>query len=180
MDYCSFYFGTGVAIFLVLLVWGNQISNQRNEVLELEERFIKTIGQRKSTILPLLRDPSKYSFSRLTSSLIDCLQDRTINQEFVKYYNQITHVYSIFKKLTRCYEIKFLTATVMVALSFLFGTICGLLNDFLFFKIVSAFEVMAYFFISLIFCILIMYIYINSLEKRFISKIQELLDEMER
>jgi hypothetical protein len=121
MDASSFFVGTGIAIFIALLAWGNQISKPREDLLGLEERYIHFLRRKKKQILPLLRHPSKYKSTQVMKALMGFVGDSKTGEEEIALIEEIKGLHKVKKELEGYYVFRYYAVITLTVCSFFFS-----------------------------------------------------------
>ena len=188
MDIPTLLFGSGFALFLVLLAWGNRIREPRKDIRELEDQFIRSFKTTKRRIKPLIRETyekiegsSIESFIRVMDSFIE-IMDHVQTHEDATLIDNFKKVTALRNRLEELYKKRYIltfTATILSLLLGIFSLYNGSINlpdpiqNIYFDQIyLSAFYIF-------IFIILLMLIKIYIVEEKFILLIDETYDLVE-
>jgi hypothetical protein len=186
MDIASFLFGTGIALFIALLAWGNQISKPREDVLILEEKYIRYIKRKKKQVLPLLRNPSKYKATQVIKALIGFVGDSKTGEEELQLAEDIKKLHGIKKSLEAHFAYRYSAVIALTLISFFLGYLSILygknlltinLIDCIFSISFDAICISVFFIIVLL--IVRDLIVTIGLEKRFVEALHNALDRIE-
>ena len=122
VDFTTFCFEGSLATLIALLAWGNQISQPRQAVKEVENRFLLRFRESKKDVIPILHNSidketgkMRFSLNKITQSAISLLKDNKLDNlytEIMKKLDKLNNTKRKFEsKYTRRY---FLTVTLDV------------------------------------------------------------------
>jgi len=182
MEISILFLGSGFALFLVLLAWGNKIRAPRRDIRELESKFIDNFETDKRTIRPLVKksyeklDKSPMeNFLDKMDSLVE-IMDNIKTEEDVEVIDQFKEVVTFGRRLEKFYKVRYLISLFFTFILFIIGLMSELTGKI---KLNPPFSdynlnaVYVFIFIILIFSILILMAVIYFLEEDFIVEIDE-------
>jgi len=181
MEINSFLFGTGVALFLALLAWGDMIRKPRNSVSELEKSYIEQLkekGKTKQQILPIIRPPSEYSFSEQMSSLID-LWDNKVKGKELQLRTDFKKLYVQKKNIEGFYSFRYYAVIIFTVVCFAMGILSSVLGSVDLFKGISLDVVSIGIFLFVIHIILANLIIAYQMENKFVKDLYKTFDKLE-
>lgn len=127
MDISTLFLGSGFALFLVLLAWGNRIRESRRDVRELEDKFIKNFDTSKRTITPLVKESFKSvkktpteGFADMMSSLVE-IMDKIKEPKDVEVIDKFKEVFNLRNGLEKFYKTRYISAIIFTFLLFILG-----------------------------------------------------------
>lgn len=179
VDISSIFIGSGFALLIALLAWGNQIRLPRGEIRELEDKCRTKFKFKKNDIEGILdkKEPyTKYqdiSYRERIKILIHAVDEGKIKEpEQIEALKTLNKNHEICKKMKKLYNIQFDLSIVLLLLFFIFGILLMHFNDCYFiFRNYDFYlnNIMVYTVIG--FCIIITYniIKIHLLEATFVD-----------
>ena len=181
----SFFFGSGMALFISLLAWGDRIRRQQDDILQLEKNYIarlkKRLKKNKEDILPVIRDPSRFSFGQQMDSAIGLF--KKVSGKELKLRSQIVKLREEHLELTKLFSTRYYLIVVLTGVSFLYGILSTFLSNiiipigkFHFLTINRALFASYILFLAYIVFILVK---TSDKEKSFIDNLNIALDNME-
>ncbi len=179
MDISTLFLGSGFALFIAMLAWGNQIRLPREEIRNLEEKCRSKFKLKKNDIEGILdkKEPyTKYqniSYRERIKILIHAVDEGKIKKpEQIEALKTLNKNHETCKKMKRLYNIRFNLSVVLLLLFFIFGLLLMHFNDYYF--VFQNYEfylknIVVYIVVS--FCIIIIYniIEIHLLEATFVN-----------
>ena len=125
MEMNSILIGTGIALFIALLAWGDQIRKPRDSLHELEKNYLEQLkrrGKKKSKILPLIRSSSEYTFRQQMSSLLEVWDDKTEDTDLTL-RDSIQSLHDQKKSIENHYNFRYYTVIGLTLISFIFAVV---------------------------------------------------------
>ena len=127
MEISTLFWGSGFALFIAMLAWGNRIREPRKDVKELEILFIKNFETDKRTIRPLIKESYESlkkspieGFPDTIDSLVG-IMDKIENKEDVEVIEKFKRVDKLRKTLENFYKIRYLSSLLLTFFFILFG-----------------------------------------------------------
>lgn len=124
MEFVTFFLGSGMALFISLLAWGDRIRRQQDDIFQLEKSYISQLGKSKAEILPVLREPSRFSFGKQMNAAISLFKQVTDNDREIR--KQILSLRKQHSKLSGLFSVRYYSIVALTAVSFLFGILIRL------------------------------------------------------
>lgn len=121
MEANAFLFGTGVALFIALLAWGDLIRKPRENLLELENKYINQLGEKKASILPLLRPYTKYGFTKQMGSIIKLSRSGKIKDIEVELMDKIQSLHDYGYHIEKFYNFRYFSVMLFTLTSLFLG-----------------------------------------------------------
>lgn len=128
IDTINLLFGSGFAVFIALLAWGNQIRGPRKEVMQLEEAFRKEFSINKSTSNALIKESfdkkksAKFTFLQQTKAVLDVFDNPDVGDKDYSLFKQFQKLHGIRKQLEKDYKFRYL-ASVWLCIALFIATI---------------------------------------------------------
>lgn len=129
LELIGFFFGTGIALFISLLAWGNFIKQPREDLLKLEERYIGSLGSKKEKVLPLIRPYSTHTFKQQMTAVLDIWSDKKTKGKDIKLSNEIRTLHGLREKLEFQYAFRYLSTLFFTIVSFALGIFSSLYGE---------------------------------------------------
>jgi len=186
MDISTLFIGSGFALLIAFLAWGNQIRQPRKEIRELEEECINAYNLRKNEILPLMRNKDKndkYSTRDKLKSIISLVGQKKIrNAAQLDSLRRLGHLHDDCDKLNKLFIIRYRFAIVLMVSFYILGIISFYTKDLSLVFYIFDFNVDRIF-IVIIF-VIISFIIINLIvvhvsEEKFIDEMDKISDLIE-
>lgn len=189
-DFPTFCFQACLALLIALLAWGNQISQPRQIVKEVEKKFLLKLNKSQGEVAPIIHNffdaetgVLKYSLHDVTKAAVKLMKGKQLNEQTIAMINEIKSMNGKKKTLESEYTLRYFAT---VALDCWFG-ITGLLSTYVGNKTINITNTLS---ITIdIFCICIILaivglILINlvltySIESKFVIQASEFEDNME-
>lgn len=187
VDISTLLLGSGFALFIALLAWGNQIREPRKEIKQLEEEFRKEFDLKKSELNPLLRrsyenltKSDKYTFMDEMTALISVMEKNTLKDgKDVNLLQQLKELNMTRCRLEKYYKNRYILSILLTFSFFILGIISIIgqnwkvtINE-ISYSMSGAYLIIVLFFVGIILINLIVTYYI---EESFIDKIGEVSD----
>lgn len=160
----NLFLGSGFALFVALLAWGNQLKQPRKEVLTLENSFRKEYHLPKSVTNSLtkkqydeLRDSSSISFLDQAKAMGDLIE-KNVDDGAIEILNKFNRVHDIRLRLERAYNFRYNFSLILCVFLFIFGVVSAFTQDVVFnlFKKTFSFNL---FFLFIVLCFVALLIY---------------------
>lgn len=188
MDISTLFWGSGFALFIAMLAWGNRIREPRRDVKELETLFIKNFETDKRTIRPLVKESYESlkkspieGFLETIDSLVE-IMDNIKSKEDVEVIEKFKEVDKLRKTLEKFYKIRYISSLLFTFFLFLLGVLSFYIGNIYlrepFLGIMSN-QIYMFMFIIFVFIILTIIGIIYFLEEKFIVMIDETDDLLE-
>jgi len=182
IDLMSFFYGTGIALFIALIAWGDNIRKPGEEVLSIEDKFRNILKLKKAETIPLLRESSKYNFSKQMET-IAYLWEKDFKGKDLQLLSEIKELHKKRSSLDSIYDFRYLLVFFITILSFFFGGLSLLIGrtiifnyqDFLF---TNNKAYLLVFMIAIFITLINLYCGYNK-EKEFVEKIRNISDKIE-
>jgi hypothetical protein len=98
-DFPTFCFEASLATLIALLAWGNQISQPRETVKEVENRFLLRFKEAKKNVIPILHNSvdsetgtMRYSLNKVTQSAMHLLKEKQLDESNVEILNKLVQL----------------------------------------------------------------------------------------
>lgn len=174
--------GTGIALFIALLAWGNQIRKPRDSLHELERSYLEQLkkrGKKKNKILPLIRPSSEYTFRQQMNSLLEIWDDKTQETD-LELRDSIQSLHDQKKSIEHHYIFRYYTVISSTILSFIFAIVSnywGLVEINLWAININHILIGSFFIIIII--VIINLISCNCKEQKFIDDLYHAFDKVD-
>ncbi len=189
IDVTNLLLGSGFALFLALLAWGDQIRKPRVEVTTLEESFRKEYNLSKKVTNPLIRKSyesmkgsSGYSFLQQTKSVIGLLENGNLKGENIKLLDKLRDLHAMRQKLEAKYRHRYFLSVCLCVLFFVFG-VASVFTSGLVIDVPSFYVPLNYLYLTIV-LVMITVIILNLFttyhsEESFIQEIGKVDDQIE-
>ena len=184
VDIPTLFFGSGFALFLVLLAWGNKIIEPRQEISELEDEFVNAFKVSKRKFKPLVsKSYEKLSTSPLdgfleqVNSMVD-MMDKLKGPDDVEVIKKFQLLHHKRGELEKFYNSRYMLSLVLTFISFISGSL-SIYNGSSSGVEVNGFFTMSFnliyliIFIGFVFSMLTIMTFIYFLEEKFIKLLDE-------
>ena len=128
MDISTLFLGSGFALFIALLAWGNQIREPRKEIRNLEYEFRNEFDLEKSEVNPLIcnedKNVKKYTFMDTNMALISIMEKNTLRDaKRIKLLTKLKELNKIRAGLEKILKARYILTLVLTILLFIFGSL---------------------------------------------------------
>lgn len=187
MELSTLFLGSGFALFITLLAWGNRIRESRSDIRKLEGRFIRNFDTDKRTITPLVKESFKSvkkspteGFADMMSSLVE-IMDNISEPKDVEVIDKFKDVFNFRNKLERFYKTRYISALIFTFLLFVLGILSEYNGSLIVENPLPTYPLNFYYlacFLTTVFFILIVMIIVYFKEEKYIVLIEETDDIM--
>jgi hypothetical protein len=129
LELTGFFLGTAIALFISILAWGNFIKQPREDLLKLEEKYIESLGIKKTQILPLIRPYSTHTFKQQMNAVLDLWSSKKAKGEDAKLSNEIRTLHKLREKLEVQYAFRYLGTIFLILISFILGVLSSIYGE---------------------------------------------------
>jgi hypothetical protein len=189
LDISNILLGTGFALFIALLAWGDQIRKPRKDVAELEESFRKEFDLKKKVFNPLLRtsddksnDSPKYSFFEQTKAMVGVIGNKKLKGENVKLLSRFKELNVIRNDLEKKYNYRYLLTLYFLIVLFVLG-IASLFTSNVTITLSRVIVDISYIYLGIVIVFIILFICnffsTHNIEDKFVTKIYDTDDNIE-
>ena len=187
MDISTLFLGSGFAIFLALLAWGNKIREPRREIYEIEKLFLKKFKTNKKNINPLLKQTYEKMKNNEMENFLDTIgslvsiMDEIKQPEDVNIIEKFQEINTIRKKLEKLYKTRYILSLFFTFYLLLSGIISLFIGEIYYrdIPIITLNNCLLIIFIIFIYVLLTTMGIIYFKEEKFIKKIDETNDLMD-
>jgi len=127
MDISTFFMGSGFALFIALLAWGNKIREPRQDIRELEDKFVKSFETDRRDIKPLITNSYESikghlieGFSDTMDALVE-IMDKIERKEDIALIKKFKDLDKLRKRLEKFYKMRYLFSLIFTFILFLLG-----------------------------------------------------------
>lgn len=136
MDLSAFLFGTGIALLVALLGWGNQIKENQSETKRLELLLAKRLGAKYKQVSEVTKkldtNNVQQEFVNVLSSVKEIINKDKINSsDHIQKLNSLSSIESDFDIIKKRYILKYELTIKLTLLCIGLGIITFFLNDIL-------------------------------------------------
>ena len=189
MELSTLFLGSGFALFIALLAWGNQIREPRKEIRNLENEFRMEFDLNKSEVNPLIRDRDskknvkKYTFTDTNLALISIMEKNTLQDaKRVGLLKKLKELNKTRQELENHYKGRYILTLILTFLLFIFGSISLYTSDMKIDIQPYSFSVNNIFFLIVLTVMVIITINLviaYTKEEAFIKKMSDISDDIE-
>jgi len=189
LDISNILLGTGFALFIALLAWGDLIRKPRKDVAELEDDFRKEFDLKKKYFNPLLHnndessaDAPKYNFFDETKAMAGIIGNKKLKGKNIKLLTEFKELNNIRYSLEKKYNFRYILSLYFLISLFVLGIISLFTQDISFVIYTVSIDI-SYMYLCLVTIFIIMFIYnffsAHTTEDAFVAKIYEIDDKIE-
>lgn len=119
----TFFFGAGLAFFIALLAWGDDIRRPQNQIQEIEKEFRISFKLKKKEIKSLARDSSKVGFLDKMSTLIALGKSGKLKVDELPLLNEMENLNKHKRELETIYNQRYFSVIVLTVFCLISGAL---------------------------------------------------------
>ena len=136
IDTTNLLLGSGFAIFITLLAWGDQLRQPRTEIMQLEESFRKEFDLKKRVTNPIIRksydsmsQSGRYTFLQQTKSVVALLDNKKLKDGNIKLLERFRRLHGIRLMLEEKYRFRYFFTIFFCIYLFIAGIVSSFTAD---------------------------------------------------